>query len=513
MRYSCCDEPRRIAVEAHATLNGIDYLEVLDLDAPPGIPRQRTLLVHCLKPVAALDERNVVILGGERIRDVRVEWAAVAAAVTVPPATAAEQTLLTALPDADRVLAVRTESAGDFSTYTLRLQRSATDPQPPLSFDPQLAEVEFSFKVECPTDFDCKPPSTCADPVYPSPDIDYLAKDYSSFRRLMLDRLAQVVPDWSARTPADLGVTLVEMLAYAGDQLSYFQDAVATEAYLGTARRRTSLRRHAVLVDYLVHEGSNARTWVQLALAPGVPSAVIALDGLQFLTRVPPLPGRISDDPSSRDYRDAFAASPAVFEPMDPDGRLALDGTSAVTLHAELHEIDFYAWGQQRCCVPAGATRATLSGHLVNLAEGDVLIFEEVKGPLTGEPADADPMHRHAVRLTFVHHTTLDSGTPEPLVDPLPASQPQITEIEWDVVDALPFPLCISSRTDEEHGHAFLDGVSVARGNVILADHGRTVDAEPLDDVPVARLRLPVPAGADRCDPPAREWLPVRYRP
>lgn len=486
MRYSCRDEPRRLAVEAHATLNGIDYLEVLDHDAPAGSPRQRTLLVHCLKPLPSFDERNVVILGGERVRDVTVLWATVATNLSNPPATADEIALLTALSDADRVLMVRTASEGDFSTYTLRLQRAADDAEPPLSFDPQLAEIAFSFKVECPTDFDCGPRQTCAEPSYPSPDIDYLAKDYSSFRRLMLDRLAQVVPEWNARAPADLGVTLVELLAFAGDQLSYFQDAVATEAYLGTARRRTSLRRHAVLVDYAVHEGSNARAWVQLLLAPGVPSAVIALDKLQLLSRVPTLPGLISDDPSARDHRDALAAAPTVFEPMDPDGRLALDGTSAVTLHAELHAIEFYTWGQQRCCLSIGATRATLAGHLVNLAAGEVLLFEEVKGPRTGQEADADPAHRHAVRLTSVRHTNWDSGSAQPIVDPLPAVPPEITEISWDAADALPFSLCISARTDADHGQLYIEGVCVARGNVILADHGMTVRDEELDDVPLA---------------------------
>ena len=60
----------------------------------------------------------------------------------------------------------------------------------------------------------------------------------------------------------DLGVTLVELLAYVGDYLSYYQDAVATEAYLDTARLRISVRRHARLVDYAMHEGCNARAWV-----------------------------------------------------------------------------------------------------------------------------------------------------------------------------------------------------------------------------------------------------------
>ena len=85
----------------------------------------------------------------------------------------------------------------------------------------------------------------------------------------MLDRLAVSMPDWKERNPADLGIALVEMLAYAADHLSYFQDAVATEAYLGTARRRASVRRHARLVDYFMHDGANARAWIAVDVTPG----------------------------------------------------------------------------------------------------------------------------------------------------------------------------------------------------------------------------------------------------
>ncbi len=63
----------------------------------------------------------------------------------------------------------------------------------------------------------------------------------------------------------DLGITLVELLAYAGDYLSYYQDAVATEAYLGTARQRISVHRHARLVDYWMHDGCNARAWLTIS--------------------------------------------------------------------------------------------------------------------------------------------------------------------------------------------------------------------------------------------------------
>ena len=95
-------------------------------------------------------------------------------------------------------------------------------------------------------DFDCKQVITCPAEKFSYPEINYLAKDYASFRQLILDRLALLVPDWKERNPADIGMVLVELLAYVGDHLSYQQDAIATEAYLGTARRRISFNTCAL---------------------------------------------------------------------------------------------------------------------------------------------------------------------------------------------------------------------------------------------------------------------------
>ena len=104
------------------------------------------------------------IEGGERIRDIRIEWVA---AADNPPAeaTASEVALFAALPSPDHVLVIRVDRFGDYSPYRLRLQRSALDPTPPQGFDPRLSEVEFSFKVECPSDFDCRPVTVCPEDV------------------------------------------------------------------------------------------------------------------------------------------------------------------------------------------------------------------------------------------------------------------------------------------------------------------------------------------------------------
>lgn len=488
--YTCCDENRRAAVDAHATLSGIDFLEVLDRDAPAGSPRQRTLVVRLLKPVpAGLTADNVRITGGERIRRIGIEWVAVASA---PPAATspAEQALFTSLPNADHVLLVRTDTEGDFSLYHLQLVQGPAADTPLPGFDPRLSGVEFAFKVECPSDFDCAPRADCPPQVPADPDIHYLARDYASLRRLLVDRLTVQMPGWRDRSPADLATTLVELIAYVGDLQHYQLDAVATEAYLHTARQRSSLRRHALLVDYAMHEGCNARTWLHLQVSGG-PFPLPA--DLRLLTRVAGAAPRIA--PGSDAEHAALASAPLVFEPMH-----------TATLREDHNDFDFYTWGDTRCCLAAGATRATLRGHWSALAAGDVLLLLEVRGPRTGLPEDADPSHRHAVRLARVRAF---DGT-DPLTDPLDGTE--VTEIEWHAGDALPFPLCLSAETDAGHGAMLIEDVSIALGNNILVDHGSRVPAQDLGTVPAPRLQFP-PADATHCTRVAPEALPPRFTP
>jgi hypothetical protein len=497
-RYACCDERRRAAIAGRPGLNAIDYLEVADLapgeleaselaeyNALPADERdrllwQRRLTVHFVNPLTAqqlagLSGDTIEIRGGDRIRGIRVDVLS----------TSADAVVLRATP------------AGDFSRYTLALVRSASDPRPPVGFDPVLSEVPFSFKVDCDTGFDCRPERECPEPIVEPPEIDYLAKDYASFRRLIIDRMTLLAPDWRERNPADLGIALVELLAYVGDHLSYRQDAVATEAYLGTARRRVSARRHALLVDYAMHDGCNARAWLHVEVSA---DAVLQPGDLVCFTHVPRLGPRVA--PGSPEHQAALDARPEWFEgvvpSLDPDAPPA-----PLSLFADLNELKFHTWGDERCCLPAGATRATLRGHHPDLAEGAVVVFEEVKGPLTGSPADADARHRHAVRLSRVVHT----GDAGPLTDPL--DDAPITEIEWHPEDALPFPLCVSARTEDDEPVA---DVSVARGNVALVDHGRSV-SEDLGAVPEARMFVAAGHAAERCEPPPRQPVHPRFRP
>jgi hypothetical protein len=431
-RYVCGDEGRRRAVrETAGDLNGIDFIEVSE--------DQQRLSLHFLKtPIPNdINVENVVIEGGERITDLRVVEVAVA----------------------NDSLDVGIDVPGDYSHYTLRL----VDVD---EIDVRLAQVRFSFKVNCAADFDYKSTTQCAPDVVREPDIDYLARDYASFRQLMLDRLSLLVPDWRERNPADAGVALVEVVAYVADHLSYYLDAVGTEAYLDTARTRIAVRRHARARDFFMHEGVNARAYVALSVE-GNSSA----DGANL-----PGPSVFEHRPGtqllSRFGSDQALVSTALLPEALNAGAMVFETLHDLTLHAALNGISeagteivirFYTWSDDRCCLPAGATAATLRGPLSELEVGDLLLFEEVLGAHTGTRADADPAHRHVVRLTQLE-ADVDRIDDTPVV-----------EIQWDQADALPFPLCLSSV--DSQGVAISD-VSIARGNVVLADQGDMISEE-----------------------------------
>lgn len=382
-------------------------------------------------------------------------------------------------------LLVTLDRLGDGSPYTLTLVDPNHPGAPYPGFDPRHSGAPFTFAEEAA----CAPGDEDSVPV-PVPAFDYLAKDYASFRRLILDRLALTAPQWTDREVPDLGVTLVELLAHVGDRLSYRQDAVATEAYLHTARLRTSVRRHLRLVDHRLHDGCNARTWVHLEVAE---RAVLRAGTYWFATA---LPGRapLLGEADLRTLTNGFER----YEPVLP---------ADLVLRPAHNRIRLWTWDGEECVLPAGSTSATLvdpapasakenTRRRLGLAPGDVLILEEVRGPATGVPGDADPRHRQAVRLTAVEKTT-DSVHGQPLL-----------RVTWAEEDALAFPLCLAAVGGD--GCCLFEDVTVARGNVVLVDHGNSAG-------PPVRLTAPAPPpGPVRCaglgrpqrDEPPLRWLP-----
>ncbi|MFI9424470.1 putative baseplate assembly protein [Streptomyces achromogenes] len=473
---------RRAKVRA-AHLNGIDAVEVSD----DGLLLTVTFLG---KAPGGLGPENVRIDGGRRVTGL----------TAVDISVEREED-----PELDDRLHVTLDRAGDTSRYRLSLVEA--DPygrpgtEPYHGFDQRYATAEFRFRPDCPSPFDRARTGEDSAALPAVPVIDYTARDYDSLRKLLLDRLALTTPDWAERNPADLGTTLVELLAYTGDQISYQQDAVATEAYLDTARRRVSVRRHVRLVDYAMHDGCNARTYVTVqtaadrTLAPGT-YRFASVDVRTLDPHDRPGPGTVIDDNDLGDLEER--GSVEVFEPVVANAPLEL--------RVAHNAIRLWTWDGEVCALPAGATAATLRDEWADprtrrerslaLRPGDVLILEEVKGPRTGTPGDADPAHRQAVRLTSV----------TPGLDHL-QDQP-VLEVTWAAEDALRIPLCLTTRGGPDC--LPVEDVTLARGNAVLVDHGRSGTVETLTVPPDPAVVAPCGPPGPGCADPARGNAPAR---
>lgn len=386
---------RRAALAGQATkrFNGIDYVEVDDTET--------RLIVHFL--VAEPDHQALkacvtaaTITGGDAIP-----------AVAVTSSLAGGWSQDTA---GRPQLELRVAAPGDFSTYTLRLETSAA------ILDPYFDHVAFSFKARCPSTLDCETPAPVCPPsdVEPPP-IDYLAKDFLSFRKALLDFSALRYPAWAERSEADFGVMFMEALSSLADDLSYQQDRIAAEAWLETATQRRSLVRLARLVDYEPLPATAARTWLRFELADPWIGAIPTGLGVS-----------------------ALAPDATV---VDFETGAGLDDRSRYLAASAWNRMKPYWWDAAERCLPPGTTAMWIEDPGVPLVVGQRVLIDT-------EPVAAEQPLRKIVQL---------SEPPAPASDPLFGKS--LLRLVWGPEDAL------------EHHHD-LERTTVA-GNLVPATQGR----------------------------------------
>ncbi len=337
----------------------------------------------------------------------------------------------TAAPDTLRLVV---EPVGDFSTYTLSVQHD--------NIDPLLDSVDFKFRPGC-FSIDCAPEWTSAAPPLPSPVIDTLARDYDSFRHLLIVAMQRRVPGWQPTSDADLSVTLLDLFSAAADELADYQDRVMNEAYLVTARNRVSLARHARLVDYHVHQGNQATTLLALRVAT-----------------------------------DQVAMAAGLVVGLDDPG--ATIGTKFVTTEAawvlvSLNEISLYTWDDTQPALGVGDTSADLSFATVAMASAAVdrwtspvparLLLAEELDPRTGGIAGRNPDKRQVLRVTGA----------EIVVDPVNPTE-IIVRVTWHEDDALRRDYCFVETPVT--GGAKVRDICRFHGNLVSATSGAPVSAQ-----------------------------------
>src|SRR5437870_1998873 len=119
-----------------------------------------------------------------------------------------------------------------------------------------------------------------------SPVVDYMARDYESLLRAMYDLIPAKLPQWKDFTnEADFGNVLLQLFAHIGDILSYYQDRVANESFLGTARGRRSVIEHLRLIGYKLSTAVPAAASLNVTVPGAVTAAVTINQGDAFATK------------------------------------------------------------------------------------------------------------------------------------------------------------------------------------------------------------------------------------
>src|SRR5689334_11702232 len=96
------------------------------------------------------------------------------------------------------------------------------------------------------------------------PAIDYTDKDFASLRAAMLRLATQRLPEWTDRSPSDLVMVLIDLFAYCGDIVAYYQDRIASEMFPETATERAGLVDLLRLIGYEFTPATPARADLRL---------------------------------------------------------------------------------------------------------------------------------------------------------------------------------------------------------------------------------------------------------
>lgn len=344
--------------------------------------------------------------------------------------------------DPPNVLTFLVAPVGDYSTYTLTVDDD--------DIDPFFNSVDFKFRPGC-FNNNCAPSFKKLPAPGVNPKINYLAKDFHSFKHTMINAMKERVAGWEPTSEADFDVTLLELFSAAADELSDFQDRVMNEAWLTNARKRVSLARHARLVDYHIHQGNQA-------------SGVLALkvEGI----------GEIENTGA---FCITTSGADSVWFKTDAE----------YYFHEHLSEISIYTWSGSITALKAGATSADLkinTGALSDaqkfcnrIKDGSIkrLLIQEEISPATGSAAGRDINKREIVHLKKDAEWIHDKLTGD-----------HVVRVNWEGTGALLYDYCTLLECPEDFS-ATETGISLFYGNLVDVSHGQPLSETflpPLDE-------------------------------
>lgn len=93
----------------------------------------------------------------------------------------------------------------------------------------------------------------------PIDNLDYTTRDYEGFRTLMIQKLQELMPEYTDLRQSDAGIVILELNAMGLDILSYYLDSIANECFLTTAEQRSNIMKFCKMLGYTPRFATSAK--------------------------------------------------------------------------------------------------------------------------------------------------------------------------------------------------------------------------------------------------------------
>jgi Baseplate J-like protein len=277
---------------------------------------------------------------------------------------------------------------------------------------------------------------------------------------------------WQAGSNGDYHTMFIELWAYLADILTFYQERIANEAYLGTATQRDSLLRLAELIDNHPSPGAGASTVVAFTVQAGKTVAVPASFGVASKSTPANPAANFETSTAITAVSDHNAMPAATVLPQDQFARPTTPSRSVV-LQGTANNLfmgDYVIVVSNEKVVGKEAAQAfRLQNVTTDKASNTTTIAWTEPLPLSAYDQSAKPVNLYALRVTA---SAFGSNAPE--YDTLPpaltigAGSPPtvpIFTVNWDSPGKgtgpyfLPLPNHVSDSGSPAKGYVFLDSI------------------------------------------------------
>lgn len=391
------------------------------------------------------------ITGGSRIKGGKGEGQVTVTAILEQPTA--------------KSLRLKVEKIGDYSTYTLSLNYND-------KIDPVFASINFKFRPGC-FNLNCAPEWEPSPEPQTEPLIDYLARDFDSFKHVLINAMAERVPDWAPTSEADLDQVLIDLIAADADELSDYQDRVMNEAFLARARKRVSLARQARLMDYHIHPGNQAGIWLAVKVSGDVDlQPWYAAQGFGVWTGSSTVASQAVIDPQTIFF--GFVGKTNEPGAIKKEG-VTFPGEDNKKCFASLNELYPYTWDglvtaleqgatQADLAVPEGAENEANANKLRDVFRNEDtthLLLEQKLNPETASENGRDVDARQVVKLLIGEKAAKSHFDPK--------AGKWFVRVHWRNQDKLTRNFCFTAKCDD----TINENIALFHGNLIYVTHGR----------------------------------------